>query len=389
MKIPRRIGTLLAGTVAALTATLSLTAPAAHATGYTPTGGPGINLVGSGITFTDIEAAQTISCPTNNLSGTVINPGVTRTYGSPAASLTTMTSSGCMSGMGPGTLTQVGTWNLAFTGGPTGAVWPARISNVTINFTSGCSFPMGGYIDGTFNQSTQRFTPAAGASGLTITGTPTSNLGVPNGGLCATFDFQLGDTIGVGGYWTNTPPAGSTPLTATAGFGATGTTVAFVGTNVSLHDIPANQLITTCPTFTMSGSVVNPGTPRAYGSPAVSLPTNATSGCSGPATLTPSGSWNLAVTAAPDATGLVWPTRLTNVTLAYARTGWCSFTITGSVNGSFNETTQRFTPGSGASGLTISSTPTGAMCASLGFSSGQTISVGGYWTNTGPALGLA
>ena len=36
--------------------------------------------------------------------------------------------------------------------------------------------------------------------------------GAPTGSMCVTLDLQPGDTIAVGGYWTNTPPSGSTAL---------------------------------------------------------------------------------------------------------------------------------------------------------------------------------
>ncbi|MBU2698779.1 hypothetical protein CCO04_27190 [Pimelobacter sp. 30-1] len=193
----------------------------------------------------------------------------------------------------------------------------------------------------------------------------------------------------MGGYWTNYPPSGSTGLTAAAAYTATGTSLALTGTNVSLHDLPANQHLTTCPTFTLDGTVDASGAPRTYGTAAATLASIAASGCTGSATLAPAGTWSLVATGAPDATGQLWPARVTNVTLALDRPGWCSFTVAGSVNGTFDETTQRFTPVAGATGLSIVDVPAGPMCATLGIASGHPVGVGGFWTSTGPALDLS
>ncbi|UUW89436.1 hypothetical protein [Pimelobacter simplex] len=394
MRISRGVRRLLMGVLATSAVALALAvapAPAAHATGYTPIGGPGINLIGSSIAFTAIEAYQKFTCSTANYGGTVVSPGAPRAYGSPAATLTTQTISGCSNPtMGAVTFTPIGSWDLAFTGPPAagGTVsWPVRVSNVAIAFSyPSCTFRIEGAINGRFNTATQRFTPNTGASGLAI---PASGPGVPTGVWCTVLDLQPGDTFEVAGSWTNGPPSGSTGLTAAAGYTASGTSLALTGTNVSLHDLPANQHLTTCPTFTLDGTVDASGAPRTYGTAAATLPSIAASGCTGSATLAPAGTWALVATGAPDATGQLWPARVTNVTLALDRPGWCSFTVAGSVNGTFDETTQRFTPVAGATGLSIVDVPAGPMCATLGIASGHPVGVGGFWTSTGPALDLS
>ncbi|WP_377321670.1 hypothetical protein ACFJIY_20720 [Pimelobacter simplex] len=390
----RRIRRLLTGALATAAAASALAVvgplPAAHAAGYTPAGGPGVNLVGSGVSFRLIEADQTFTCASAGHAGTVVDPGVPRAYGTSLAVLTATTYGGCANPWwGAVTLTPVGSWSLAFTGPPAAGStsWPARIGDVVIAFSyPSCTFRIEGAINGRFNTATQRFTPNTGASGLSI---PASGPGVPTGALCATLDVQPGDTFAVGGTWADVPPSGSTGLTAAAGYTATGTSVALTGTNVSLHDLPANQHLTTCPTFTLAGTVDASGAPRAYGTTAATLSSIAASGCTGPATLTPSGAWALVATGAPDASGQIWPARVTGVALALDRPGWCSFTVAGSVNGTFDESTRRFTPVAGATGLSIVGAPAGPMCAALGIASGHTVGVGGYWTDAGPGLDLS
>lgn len=209
-RINRFTGGLVA-TAAAGAALVSMTATAAQAaTTYTPTGGPNANFVGTSVSFTDIEAAQTLTCTTFNLSGSIISSGSSRAYGADGGTLGTLSSSGCTNPIaGPTVVAPVGTWTVAVTGDPTGSVWPARLKNVKANVSAAnCTFSVSGVVNGTFNDATQVFTPASGASGLTID----SGAGAPTGAICVTLDLQSGDTIAVGGSWTNTPPAGSTGL---------------------------------------------------------------------------------------------------------------------------------------------------------------------------------
>ncbi|WP_408898325.1 hypothetical protein ACJ5H2_04245 [Nocardioides sp. R1-1] len=206
-----RLATGLAATAAATATVVSMSATAAQAaTSYTPTGGPGANFVGTNVSFTDIEAGQTLTCTTFNLSGSIINSGASRAYGVDGGTLGSLTSSGCTNPLaGPTTVTPVGTWTVAVTGDASGTSWPARLKNVKATVTAAnCTFGVTGVVNGRFDDSTQKFTPNAGASGLTIDG----GAGAPTGSMCVTLDLQPGDTVAVGGYWTNTPPAGSTAL---------------------------------------------------------------------------------------------------------------------------------------------------------------------------------
>lgn len=385
MRIVTRWCALLVSTICAAVSVLAVTMTAAHATDYAVGGGPTVKLVGTGISFKVMPSAITTSCASHAINGTVVNPGVSRVWGSPAATLTSSTASSCVTNPGslPTTVTHLGTWNLAFTGAsnPAGTVWPAQLGNVRFSVAfAGCTYVLQGVIRGSFDETTQRFTPTTGSSGLTVATSPP-----PSGALCTTLDVLPGDDAEVAGYWTNTPPAGSTPLVGWSGYAVTGAGVTFIGTGVGFTDIPAAQPVTSCTPFDMSGSVVSSGAYRAFGSPAVSLPTRTISGCTGPATLTPSGTWNLTVTGDPNPARTVWPVRLTGVTLAFARAS-CSFSMSGSIQGTFNEANQRFTPSAGASGLTISTNPVGSLCVTFDFQQDDEIEVGGYWTNTATAL---
>ncbi|MFJ9313613.1 hypothetical protein ACIRN4_05415 [Pimelobacter simplex] len=201
---------LVISVVAALL--LAVSAASAHAaTTYTP--GPGsVRLIGAGITFTNIPMDQKISCTQFDLAGPVIAPGSSRGYGADLASLTTLTSSGCSNPLlGVVTATPLGPWGLAISGDPVAGTWPAKFTHVTIAMTwGGCAFRVEGAVSGRFSTVTQRFTPDAGASGLSISSTWP---GAPTGALCVSLDILPGDEFAVGGYWTNVPPAGSGPLT--------------------------------------------------------------------------------------------------------------------------------------------------------------------------------
>ncbi|MEV5001483.1 hypothetical protein [Nocardioides sp. LML1-1-1.1] len=203
-RINRLTGGLVA-TGAASAAILAMTATGAQAaTTYTPTGGSA-NFVGSSVSFTDIEAGQTLTCSTFNLSGSVTSSGTSRAYGADAGSLGTLTSSGCTNPIaGATTVTPSGTWTVAITGDKTGTVWPARLKNVVANVSAvNCTFTASGVVNGKFDTATQKFTPNSGASGLTIN----SGAGAPSGSMCVTLDLQPGDNVAVGGSWTNTGTA--------------------------------------------------------------------------------------------------------------------------------------------------------------------------------------
>ncbi|MBM0124129.1 hypothetical protein [Pimelobacter simplex] len=206
-----RLATGLLATAAAASTVVAMTATAAQAaTTYTPTGGLSASFVGTSVSFTDIEAAQTLTCTTFDLSGSIISSGSSRPYGADGGTLGSLSSSGCTNPLaGATTVTPVGTWTVAVTGDATGTSWPAQLKNVKATVSAAnCTFGVTGVVNGRFDDSNQRFTPASGASGLTIDG----GAGAPTGSMCVTLDLQPGDTIAVGGYWTNTPPTGSAAL---------------------------------------------------------------------------------------------------------------------------------------------------------------------------------
>ncbi|MBU2695098.1 hypothetical protein [Pimelobacter sp. 30-1] len=192
-------------TAAALVAT---SIPAQAATTYTPSGGAALRLVGTGITITDIPAGQVFNCTASTLDGPVASAGTSRAYGAATAALTSTTGPCTNAVVGPTTVTQLSTWSLAVAGDElVPGRWPARIDGVRLRMRGGsvCDLTLEGTVEGTFDEGTQRFTPATGASGLVITAV--------SGNLCAlTLDMRVGDEIEVGGYWTNVPPAGSAPL---------------------------------------------------------------------------------------------------------------------------------------------------------------------------------
>lgn len=192
---------------------------------------------------------------------------------------------------------------------------------------------------------------------------------------------------------------GGTTMSAQAAtsFTPTGSTVTFVGSGVQFKDIEVDQTLT-CSQFDLTGSAVNSGVSRAYGENAGVLDALNSSGCSnnlaGPTQVTPSGDWGVTVTG--DATGTVWPARLTNVTANVVANN-CKFTVSGNVDGTFDTATQTFTPKgvNVASGLTVSdipdpdSTSTQALCVTLDILEGDAVGVGGSWTNSGPDLAVS
>lgn len=202
-KRTRRLSRGLVASAAAGVAVLATTATGAYAaTTYTPTGGSSVNFVGSGVSFTDIEVDQTLSCSKFDLAGSVTGSGTSRSYGTAAGNLGTLSTGGCSNALaGPTTVTPVGTWTVAITGDATGSSWPARLDNVKANLSAAnCTFAVSGVVNGRFDDATQKFTPVSGASGLTIDG----GAGAPTGSMCVTLDLQPGDTIRVDGSWTNT-----------------------------------------------------------------------------------------------------------------------------------------------------------------------------------------
>lgn len=203
MTITRSLRGRLVAVASVATVLLTATPPAQAFTTYTPTGGPAVNLVGTGISLTDIPNGQTITCASFTMAGGVSSPGLSRAYPTPAVNLPTLASAGCTNTLwGPVTFALAPTWRLAMTGDPSGGLWPARLSQVKISGTiAGCAIEVTGVVDGTFAVGSQRFTPGAGPSGLGVTA-------AVGGAPCVAIDVVVGDPVAVGGYWTNTamPP---------------------------------------------------------------------------------------------------------------------------------------------------------------------------------------
>lgn len=203
MTIMRGLRGRLVAVAAVATVLLTGTPPAQAFTTYTPTGGA-VDLVGTGISLTEIPIGQTITCASFTMAGGVSSPGTSRAYPAPAANLPTLASAGCTNTWwGPVTFALAPTWRLAMTDDPSGGVWPARLTDVKITGTvAGCTIEVSGMIAGTFAVGTQRFTPIAGPSGLHVTA-------AVGGAPCVAIDVVVGDPVAVGGYWTNV----ASPLT--------------------------------------------------------------------------------------------------------------------------------------------------------------------------------
>lgn len=203
----RRIARLLATTALALGLVTTAAVEARAGTTYTPSGGPAVRLVGTMISITDVPAAQTITCQQFDIAGTVHSPGAARGFGSPAVDLGALTYTLCTNPvMGWMPVTVDPGWTLDVTGQANGSVWPARVNNVVMRLAmANCDLRLAGTMPGTFDTATQRFTPTFTASTLVLTSVV--------GSMCVTLDWQVGDQMSFGGYFTNVPPSGSTPLT--------------------------------------------------------------------------------------------------------------------------------------------------------------------------------
>ena len=202
----------LASSVIAFAATLALavamSSPASAATTYTPGGAPNVNFGSSNASFQFIQANQTFTCAQFGPAGEIVNAGTRRAVGTNGVVLTSFASSGCTNPIwGTTTYAATETSGLTVTGDAVGSIVPVRFTGLEFVFTgAACSFKVGGVLNGTFDTGTQRFTPVDGASGLKVTSTPT-------GHLCPILGMAVGHDLKLGGTWTNTPPAGSGPLT--------------------------------------------------------------------------------------------------------------------------------------------------------------------------------
>ncbi|WP_406034770.1 hypothetical protein OG801_07075 [Nocardioides sp. NBC_00163] len=195
-KITSRVLTGLAAGALAVGTVAAMSAPAqAAAAGYTPNGTNPITFVGNNVSFTAVEADQTLTCEQFDLTGNIIDPGQTREFGEAAGTLPNLASGGCTNPIaGDTTVDPTGTWGVRVDGAEVGSVSPATLTSVTAFVeAAGCSFNVAGEVSGTFNDSTQVFTPTG--STLTISDNPV-------GFICPILGVGQGQSISVAGTWT-------------------------------------------------------------------------------------------------------------------------------------------------------------------------------------------
>lgn len=164
---------------------------------------------------------------------------------------------------------------------------------------------------------------------------------------------------------------------------AGGPSVRLVGTMISITDVPAGQTIT-CQQFDIAGLVQSPGATRAFGEAAVDLGALTYKLCTNPIMgwmyVTADPAWALDITG--PASGTSWPARLSHVNIALDMAN-CSLRLAGSLPGTFDTATQRFSPTPGASAVVITSV-IGPMCVTLDWQVGDQMSFGGYFANVPP-----
>lgn len=174
--------------------------------------------------------------------------------------------------------------------------------------------------------------------------------------------------------------ADATQATASDYTPSGGPSLNLVGTNVAIW-FEAGQAIN-CTDFDPSGTLTSPGAARPVGAPAgsiVSLASACTTDTGASLSFT-SGAWSFEVTGL--ATGSAWPARFTGVELDW-NVGGCQVDMSGDLGGVFDTATQRFMP---TNSTIVPTAVTGAGCATLGISPGDTTELGGYLTNT-PSAG--
>ena len=194
-KITNRLFTGLAAGALAVGTVAAMSAPAQAAAGtYTPEGPNPVIFTGGNVSFTAVEAGQTLTCETFDLTGTITDPGVSRAFGAEGGSLTDLVSENCTNEIaGPTTVDPTGTWGLTVTSDEVGSVSPAALTDVTAYVeAAGCSFNVAGDVSGDFDDVAQQFTPTA--STLIIADDP-------SGFLCPALGVAQGQSIAVDGSW--------------------------------------------------------------------------------------------------------------------------------------------------------------------------------------------
>ncbi|MGH3349582.1 MAG: hypothetical protein ACRDPS_02870 [Nocardioides sp.] len=197
-KITSRLFTGLAAGALAVGTVAAMSAPAqAAADTYTPNGGPDVAFIGNSVSFTAVEAGQTLTCEQFDLHGTVTNPGVSRAFGAEGGVLDELISSGCTNPTaGDTTVDPTGVWGVTVTGAEVGSVSPATLTDVTAFVeAAGCSFNVAGEVSGDFDDAIGLFTPTG--STLIIADDPV-------GFLCSTLGVAQGQSITVDGTWSST-----------------------------------------------------------------------------------------------------------------------------------------------------------------------------------------
>ncbi|GEB15051.1 hypothetical protein GUY44_08570 [Pimelobacter simplex] len=203
-----------------------------------------------------------------------------------------------------------------------------------------------------------------------------------------------------------------------------GPAVSFVNQGAIKIDFPLGGFTLDCTSFTLGGTVSSPGTSRAYAAPtgstgpaAASMGTTS-SGCSHPvwsSTVTPQGTWKLALTGdpvvVPSATGTTglravaeYPAKIYDIR-AYVDVAGCTFYVggaadtattttgTGWVSGTFDPLTQVFKAKATSAGLVVATVPSGPMCTVLDYFYeddpvaiiGATTGSAALWKNMPPA----
>lgn len=196
-KITSRVFTGLAAGALAVGTVAAMSAPAqAAAADYTPIGGA-VSFIGNSVSFTAVEAEQTLTCEQFDLHGSVTDSGVSRPFGAQGGVLDDLVSSGCTNPIaGNTTVTPTNTWGVKVDGPEVGSVSPATLTNVTAFVSAaGCSFNVAGEVSGDFDDAAQLFTPTG--STLVIADNP-------SGFLCFALGVAQGQSITVGGDWSST-----------------------------------------------------------------------------------------------------------------------------------------------------------------------------------------
>lgn len=163
----------------------------------------------------------------------------------------------------------------------------------------------------------------------------------------------------------------------------------FVGSNVAFTVDSTGQRLD-CPTFNLLGNVTDPGVSRSFGESAGVLNDLTALGCTnvlaGPTDVTPHGEWKIAVTGPKD--GSESPVTLSDIEVTVnALSGACEFDVVKSLDGTFDDATQVFTPTVSNLEVASSPAPSGFLCNTLGVAPGVHVSIDAdtVWTNTPPA----